>query len=351
MTDQVKVGLIGTSWWADAIFLPVFAGYERATLAAICGRNRERADEMAAKYAIPQIFTDYRQMIERGNLDAVVVATPDDTHYPIVMAALDAGLHVLCEKPIALNAKHAKEMYEKAETVGIKHMVMYTWHWVPTVIRAKQLVDDGYLGRFYQGSSRWLGGYARSHDYQWRFDADRANGVLGDLGSHAIHLAQWFLGDVRAVSAHLGWYVQRDNPGGKPFRAANDAAWLHLEFVNGAHVQIELSTVTYKANQDKTEFALFGERGTIEVGWSFADGFLPYLRALQDGTDDVISDDRRIDFINYFKTESVGPRHFVDCILDDKPIYPGLYEGYKVQQVIDAALQSHESGCRVAIPT
>src|SRR4051794_37152630 len=109
----------------------MFTSDERATLSAICGRNRERDDELAAKYSIPQVFTEYHQMIEQGGLDAVVVATPDDMHYEMVMAALKAGLHVLCEKPIALNAKDAKTMYETAEAKHLKHMVMYTWHWLP----------------------------------------------------------------------------------------------------------------------------------------------------------------------------------------------------------------------------
>ncbi|MEO8395276.1 MAG: Gfo/Idh/MocA family oxidoreductase, partial [Chloroflexota bacterium] len=115
MAEQLKIGVIGTSWWAENVLMAMFANYERAKLMAVCGRNRERDDELAAKYNIPQVFTDYHQMIEQGGLDAVVVATPDDTHYEMVMAALDAGLHILCEKPVALNAKDAKAMYEKAE--------------------------------------------------------------------------------------------------------------------------------------------------------------------------------------------------------------------------------------------
>src|SRR5690349_1701650 len=100
MTDRVKVGIVGTSWFSELLYLPILAGYERIDFMAICGRNRERADEMAAKFTIPQVYTDYRQMIEQGNLDVVIVVTPDDTHHPITMAALNAGLHVLCEKPV-----------------------------------------------------------------------------------------------------------------------------------------------------------------------------------------------------------------------------------------------------------
>lgn len=120
MTKQLNIGVVGTSWWAEIAFLPILQNYERANLVAICGRNHQRADEMASKYAVPRVYTDYRQMIQQAGLDALVVSTPDDTHYEIVMAALEAGLHVLCEKPVALNADHALEMLNKAEAVGAR---------------------------------------------------------------------------------------------------------------------------------------------------------------------------------------------------------------------------------------
>ena len=115
MSEKVRVGIVGTSWWADAFHLPTLKSHPQAELAAICGRQRERAEEMARKYEVARVFTDYREMIEAGDLDALVVSTPDDSHHAITMAALDAGLHVLCEKPLALNAAHAREMYAKAE--------------------------------------------------------------------------------------------------------------------------------------------------------------------------------------------------------------------------------------------
>ena len=101
MPEHVRVGVVGTSWWSDLFHLPLLTSHPRAEVAAICGRHRERADEMARKYGIPSVFTDYEAMIEQGGLQALVVATPDDTHHPIVMRALQAGLHVLCEKPLA----------------------------------------------------------------------------------------------------------------------------------------------------------------------------------------------------------------------------------------------------------
>ncbi len=349
MPEQVRIGVVGTSWWSDLMFLPLLAGYERASLAAICGRNRARAEEMAAKYAVPQVFSDYRQMIDHGNLDAVVIATPDDTHYEIAMAALDADLHVLCDKPVALNASDARAMYEKAEAAHLKHMVMYTWHWMPTLQRVKQMVEQGYFGQPYHASFQWFHSMGRSREYQWRWDADHSNGVVSELGSHMFHLARWLLGDVTTVSAVLGFHIQRDGQGGKPLHPVNDSAQVTLEFASGAQAQIHVSGVAHWIRSEKMDFALHGERGTVESGWDAGDGRRLYLRAGQADSTEIIDEAMLIDHVGYFGTHSIGPRQFVDAILDNQPIYPGLDEGYKVQQVIDAALESHRAGCRVVI--
>lgn len=97
MSRKIAVGLVGTSWYADLMHLPALKSHPQANLTAICGRNRDRAEEMAQKYAIPQVFTDYQALIEQAGLEALVVALPDDLHYPVTMAALDAGLHVCSE--------------------------------------------------------------------------------------------------------------------------------------------------------------------------------------------------------------------------------------------------------------
>jgi predicted dehydrogenase len=129
--EQIRVGVIGTSWYADFVHLPFLQSHSQAKIAAICGRNRDRGEEMAQKYDIPNVYTDYRELIEKVDLQAVVVAVPDDLHYPMTMDALDAGLHVLCEKPLACNAVQAREMLEKAERVGVKHMTCFTDRWMP----------------------------------------------------------------------------------------------------------------------------------------------------------------------------------------------------------------------------
>jgi UDP-N-acetylglucosamine 3-dehydrogenase len=106
MSSKIRVGVVGTGQIADFLHLPALQNHPQAVVAAVCGRDRERTHQIAAKFNISSAFTDYSEMIQQSNLDAVVVAAPDDLHYEITMQDLDAELHVLCEKPLALELLH-----------------------------------------------------------------------------------------------------------------------------------------------------------------------------------------------------------------------------------------------------
>lgn len=359
MSDQVRVGIIGTSWWSDLMYLPILSQYERAEVVAICGRNRERAQEMADKYSIPKVFSDYRQMIEAGACDAIVVATPDDTHYEMTMTTLDAGLHVLCEKPVALNADHARQMYEKAEAARVKHMVMFTARWFPNYRYVKQLIDSDYLGQPYHAHLRHVGGYGRPTGYSWRFDGERSHGILGDLGSHLIDRARWYLGDVTSVSAHLASFVQHVDSDNHPVKSTNDSAILTLECASGAQAILHISGVAHVGSRGQEHSnAVHGTLGTVETPFDLGSMMFQVYGLRHDEDQfrempipaDMLAGITAQNPLGMFWGQSVGPRLFIDSILDDQPIEPGLYEGYKVQQVIDAALKSHETGQRITMP-
>ena len=118
MKQKIRVGVIGTSWYADMLILPSLQSHPQAELAAICGRDQARADEVAAEYSIPKVYADYQEMIGQGALDAVVVATPDDLHYEMTMWALSAGLHVQCDMPLAVNLCQARRCTKRPRPPG-----------------------------------------------------------------------------------------------------------------------------------------------------------------------------------------------------------------------------------------
>ncbi len=351
MAEHVRVGIIGTSGWTDWIFLPSFASHPAAEVVAICGRQRERAEALARQFDIPRVYTDYRQLIAEGGLDAVVVAAPDDLHYRMTMDALDAGLHVLCEKPLALNVENAHEMWQRAEAAGVMHFVLFTWRWQPHFSYLKQLVDEGYLGRCYQAQFRFMGGFSRHPHYTWRVDGRRANGVVSDLGAHMIDFARWYVGEVAAVSAHLSSFIAHPSAGDQPLVRNNDAALVTLQFENGAQGIIQVSVL---AHQELTlEVVLHGEGGTLEARHVFsgADAGTTLRGRRQD--ESYLSDlvvpaallpaPHMDHLLAPYLGQSVGPRLFVDSIIENRLASPNFYDGYRVQQVINAALDSHRS--------
>jgi len=360
MSKKVQVGVIGTSWYTDIMHLPTLQSHPQAELAAICGRNQERAQEVGAKYGNPNTFSDYRKMIKEHNLDAVIISTPDDLHYEMTMTALEAGLHVLCEKPLALKAQQAWEMYQKADDRGVKHMTYFTYRWMPFNQFLHNLIGRGYIGRCYHCEFRYLMGYGRNQEYFWRFDQKRANGILGDLGSHMVDMARYLVGDITSVSANLGFFVDRPGADGGVIDPANDSALLQVKFASGAHGTIQTSAVAHAPGRSsQQQIRLYGEAGSIEADiilWGSEAGTVIRAARSQDEQfqnlevpDSYWGAADPSDTMSLFTKNPVGTRLFIDAILEDRPVEPNFYDGFKAQQVIDAALASHEGGCAVSI--
>lgn len=357
MTDPIRIGVIGTSWWPDLFHLPLFAADERVKLVAICGRNRERAQAMATKYGIPQVFTDYRTMITEGDLQAIVVSTPDNEHFAMTMAALDAGLHVLCEKPLALNATHAKTMYESAEAKGVRHMAYFTWRWLPHYRYIRDLVTQGELGRIHYIQLNFIAGGGRKPHYSWRVDPQYTNGVIGDAGSHMFDLARYLVGDIARVNARLVATVPRTGADGKPMTSACDAATALFEFVNGSQGTIEVSTVA-RIHDPAFEQAvtLHGEAGSLTASFGmFSSPPKLQLAKGDEGYQTLAIPEQYLSgvdpaqplwpqMVTFFMQQPVGGRLFVDAILAEQTVAPSFYEGWQAQRVIDAALASQERG-------
>jgi predicted dehydrogenase len=356
MSETVRVGVIGTGWYADWMHLPNLKSHPKAEVVALCGRNPERAAETARKYAIPQVFSDYREMIEKAGLHALVVAAPDDMHYPITMDALDAGLHVLCEKPLARTAAQAREMAEKAAAKGVKNMVFFTLRWMPAHRYLRELIEAGYIGRCYHCHIRHYMSYGRSGGYGWRFDPQRGHGALGDLGSHAIDLARWYVGDIIGVSAQLDNFVERRDASGNRVEAACDAALLSVRFADGAQGTLHASVVAHTGERMiQQQIALYGEGGTLEADHSL---LRMEVRGVRQGEtsfqglpvpDRFWGDADRNDPFSVLTRLSVGDRQFIEAILEDRPIAPDFRDGWKVQQIMEAAEESAPSGDWVSL--
>lgn len=364
-SNPVRVGMIGTSWWADAMHLPAVANHPYASTTAICGRNRENAQTMADTWDIPHVFTDYNQMLESGEVDAVIISTPNDTHYPMTMKALTNDIHVLCEKPIALTYANAQHMADTARERNLKSLVPFTYRFMPTARYIKQLVDDGYIGRPYHLNMRYYTGYARDGQYHWRFDVGRAGGgVVGDLGSHFLYIAEWLYGRIKHISAEFGYNVPRPDtdPDGKPYDVGDDSCILTFQFENGASGVIHVTAVCYEDTPfGQTHHMEFhGSGGTLysftdwdtvqEVkGAKVGEGMIHPLPIPESIWGDARRDTVHNTYRDLFRQEGFMIGQFIDAIINDEPTSPNLDDGARVQRLIEAAIQSHKTGQRILI--
>jgi len=328
---------------------------------------------LAQKYNIPHQFADYQELLDSGLCEAVVVATTNDTHHPIVMAALERGLHVICEKPLALNYAQAAAMAARAKEKGVITTVPFTYRHMPSTRYLKHLIaEEGYLGRPYHMHMRYYAAFARdTSQYLWRFEKARGgSGALADIGSHFLHLAEWFYGDVEAVCAQFSVMTERPpDPQGRNYEQADDSAMVMLRFKNGAQGLVHASAIAYeKTYADKGygfdqvhEFDFHGSEGTLRqvIDWDFRQkisGDRPGDGPERELTvpDEYWGDKRRELVIetweDVFRREGRMVHEFVHAVANKQPMVPDFSDGARVQQLLDAAIASAETGCWVTTP-
>ncbi|MGH3448690.1 MAG: Gfo/Idh/MocA family protein, partial [Nocardioidaceae bacterium] len=183
-------------------------------LAVLAGRNRVAAAAVARRFDWRSVETDWRRLLERDDVDLVDICTPSDTHAEIAIAALEAGKHVLCEKPLANTVAQAEAMVAAADTAapnGVRSMVGFTYRRVPAIALARRLVEAGRLGTIRQVRAQYLQDWLSDEDapLTWRLDRSRAgSGALGDIGAHIIDMAQYVTGSaIRGVSGLVETFV------------------------------------------------------------------------------------------------------------------------------------------------
>jgi predicted dehydrogenase len=352
MRDPIRVGLVGTSDWSERMYLSSFASDPHARVAALCGRRAERTREVAERFGVARTFVDFHEMIAQGGLDAVVVATPDDEHHAMVLAALDAGLHVLCEKPLARTAAHAHEMWHRARDAGVVHMTLFTFRWMPAHRFLAELLAAGRIGEPRAFTFRFVHGLGLREDLRWRSDPTRSDGVVADLGSHLFDLVHWWLGPITGVSADLHSF---GTPRAAGHAVANDSATVVLRLASGAHGTVHLSSIAHVDEETPgQEFTLFGSEGTLEARLARS-GSEIRLTTAEEGWRKVAVPERLFGGAPLdqpwavFTTGSAGPRAWIDAILRGRPASPDFEDGWRVQRVIDAALESARTQCWTAV--
>jgi predicted dehydrogenase len=358
--ENVRVGLIGTSWWADAMYLPALETHPRGRITAIAGRTAATTTAMATRWGIADAYTSAEELIASAAVDAVIIASSNASHAPLALAAIDRGLHVLCEKPLGLDADEAGRIAEAATRAGIISMTPFTYRFMPLSAQLRRYIDEGYIGRPYHMGARYFTGFARDGEYAWRFDrAEAGSGVLGDLGSHWIDMAMYLLGPIDAISATTSTMVPRaPRPDGARYDVCDDVAMMTVRFTSGATGQLLVSAVAWEGTPfgQTHEFDVVGSEGTMHAycDWDTVQQ-LRGVRAGQTGpahdlprSPDVWhglrTDTLHNTYRDVFRTTEAMTRGWVSAIAEQAPVQPDLAHGAQVQRAVDAALRSASTG-------
>jgi predicted dehydrogenase len=372
--DVLGIGMVGYAFMGRAhsqAWRNVASFFDlpyRPRMAAICGRDPAAVAAAAARLGWAAAETDWKRLVQRDDVDLVDVCTPGSSHAEISIAALEAGKHVLCEKPLANTVEEARAMAtaaERAAAQGVRAMVGFNFRRVPAVALARELVAAGRLGAIRHVRAAYLGAHLLDPEFPlvWRLQASEAgSGALGDLGAHAIDLAQYVAGDrITGVSALTETFVpERPLPGGGGGQlgpvTVDDAALFIARFGGGAVGGFE-ATRFATGHDEGLRVELNGERGSLV--WEL--GAFNELRFFDAGDDPATQGFRRIQVtrsvhpyaaawwpeghsIGYEHTFTHEVRDLLEAIAAGRDPAPSFADGLQVQEVLDAVQRSAASG-------
>jgi predicted dehydrogenase len=334
---------------------------------ALCARNKDKAKAFADNWGYESIETDWREVLKRDDIDAVDICTPNNLHAEIAIAAAEAGKMILCEKPLAMDAAEGEKMCQAVEKAGVKNTVWYNYRRAPAVTLAKQLIDEGRLGRIFHYRSVFLQDWTINADVPqggaatWRLDVEAAgSGVTGDLLAHCIDTAIWLNGGVDTVSAMTETFVKERKHAetGKMQKVGIDDACAFLaRFDNGALAVFE-STRYARGHKALYTFEINGEHASIS--WDLHD--LHRLNYFDHSDDSIVRGWRSVHVSDgdmpYMKNWwvpglQIGYEHtFVHQVADflksletGEKCDPDFRTALETQKICDAVLASGKSGC------
>jgi predicted dehydrogenase len=263
----VRIGIIGLGAWGARAHLPAFMSIPGVEVVAVADPDERAVHRAAQAHGIERAETDpLRLFHDPGGLDAVVIATPDDTHRDLVMAAFGAGLHVLCEKPLACTVSEAEEMTAAANQAGRVARIGFLFRHSPVVKRMRELIDDGLIGAVQQFEHVSVNAQFVDPDrpLHWKMQRRHApGGVFVEYGSHTIDLALWFGGPITRVVAHgLTLIPHRPLPGGRIGVVDGDdvASWI-AEYASGGQALFKSGWASLPVGTGGMR--VYGSRGTL----------------------------------------------------------------------------------------
>ncbi|MCC6314665.1 MAG: Gfo/Idh/MocA family oxidoreductase [Thermomicrobiales bacterium] len=344
----IRVGVIGAGF-SGSLHLAALRVLPEFATVAVCTRRPERAAAVALELGIPAHTADFRELCRNPMVEGVIVATPPHLHHAMTIAALEAGKHVLCEKPMARNLAEARDMLRIAERAGTVAMIDYQQRYLPIRRKVKQLLDEGFIGEPHAVSvvvCRASLNDPYDRPWSWMSEQDKAGGMLGATGAHYIDALRWWFGDVKAVAGALSTQVsQRRLPDGSGMGKvdADDNFAVLLRFASGTLGSIHLSATSGFDGDE--EVTISGSRGMLLV----RGGMLLAGRVGDADLREIPTPESTDDDLPVFEHYLVAPtaqllRSWGDAIASGDTASPSFADGVKDREILDAAARSGQQG-------
>jgi predicted dehydrogenase len=355
-----RVGVIGLGY--GRAHIPAFQ-VNGCQVVALCQRDRTAARAVADRYGVPDVFERWEDLLERARPDIVAIATPPHLHHAIALKALAAGVHVLCEKPLAMNAAEGRAMVDAARRAGRVAMTAFNWRMPAALGELQARVREGALGRVLSLTGRWVSGRWADEGVAatWRMDRTQAgHGSMGDQGVHMVDIVRTIFGEFERVVADAGVaYPHRSAPGAAGPADAEDHCGILARLSTGAHATLAINRVAHGMNEHTLEVygtagaAHYWMRRTGPRWWDgelqLSEGGRPAVR-VEPRTRPEVSAGEGDPFDAIGRTTiALVVARLLEGIRTGSTPSPSLDDGARAQAVLDAVAESAGRGAWVSV--
>ena len=359
--SKIGVALVGTGF-GQKIHLPGFEHHPRTEVVAVYNRDLDKAKAIANNHNIPYCGNQLEDILSLREVDGVSISTPPFLHYDMAKMALEAGKHLLLEKPMTMNATQTRELYHLAAKRRLVVTTDFEFRFVPAWQLLAEYLEKGYVGKKRLIKIDWLVVSRANPERPWNWYSrkDMGGGALGAIGSHAFDYISWLFGPVGRLCGQLNCAIpQRPDPTDedklKPVDA-DDTCLLMLELADGTPCQLSISSVTYQGRGHWVE--IYGDRATLILGSSNLKDYVHGFRLMAAPAGEnfrEIGVPKHLAFPQVFPDGRLAPfirivNHWVQSIDSGNSKSPSLKEGVYSQLLMDLTHQSNEQKCWVEVP-
>ena len=355
-SERLRVGVIGAG--VGALHLAAYKQIPEVEIVAVAGLDDDRVKRVAAEYAVPQTYREYEYMLAAANVDAVSICLPNYLHAPVAIAALEAGKHVLVEKPLARNAADAQQIVAAAQAHKQVLMISFDKRHRTDVQWIKAYIDSGAIGKVYYAKAHWMRRAGIPRLGSWFVSKEQAGGgPLVDLGVHVLDIAMFLMGEPKPLAVSANTYAEFGPRGQKGWSGRGQFSDEHMQYEvedlgtafirleDGATLLLEASWATHSAAGDDFGVTLYGSEGGVEMivrNYTVVDTVRVFTDIGGVATDlkpNIPGGQGHLGVI----------QKFVSAILHGTPAIPSAEDGLRRNQVLDAAYTSAAEGREVVI--